>query len=302
MPRRVWQLISTAALSCALLLLCGCEIRMDVHLRADGTGTANVACYLSPSDQAMGVTATDMKQALAEQFEKRPDVKITQGSSSGGTQYVKATVPFSNVQELASTQSGVYEYEKQPNGDKCTFRVLHFSLAGPSMVPVQFELQMPGKILASNADSVHGNVAHWSDAALRRIPTWNASSEGLYAESETTGMFPYPLALLVLASILSIGILLLYLLRSKRLKSARASTGAVAGAKLCPNCGAENRPRAVFCLKCGTRLPEAQSTQTTDDTARPVKSCPSCGARNRSEVNFCTKCGIRFPEVERTTK
>jgi ribosomal protein L40E len=254
MPRRVLQLISTAALLCALLLLCGCEIRMDVHLRADGTGTANVACYLSPSDQAMGATAADIKQALAEQFEKRPDVKITQGSSSGGVQYVKATVPFSNVQELASAQSGVYQYEKQANGDRCTFRILNFSLAG-AMMPVQFELQMPGKILASNADSVHGNVAHWSDAALRRIPTWNASSEGLYAESETTGMFPYPLVLLVLVSMVAIG-LVLYLLRSRRVKSVQAIASSVTSpAKPCPNCGAQNRPQAIFCLKCGTRLP-----------------------------------------------
>ena len=297
-PRQVLQLISTAALSCTLLLLCGCEIRMDVHLRADGTGTAHVACYLSPSDQAMGVTAADIKQALAEQFRKRPDVKITQGSSGGGTQYVKATVPFANVEELASTQSGEYQFEKQAKEDRCTFRILHFSLAGGSMVPVQFDLEMPGKILATNADSVHGNVAHWSDAALRQIPTSNAASQGLYAESEATGMFPYPLVLLVLVSMVAIG-LVLYLLRSRRLKSVQAIASSVTSpAKPCPNCGAQNRPQAVFCLKCGTRLPEARATYTAG-AERPTKLCPDCGAQNRSEVNFCTKCGIRFPEVER---
>jgi hypothetical protein len=218
MSRCASRFISAAALFCALLVLCGCEISMDVRLRADGTGTAAMTCYLSRADQAMGLTAARMKRELLPEHAKElPNVKVevTQGSNED-EEYVRATIPFGDVRELVWANPGDYQYEKQVNAGKCTFRILSFDLhnfAGPA----RLEVHMPGKILASNADFVQDNVARWSDTAIRQIAISN-SSQGLYAQSEAVGKFPYLWVLLILASILFGGILLC-LPRSRRLKS-----------------------------------------------------------------------------------
>jgi class 3 adenylate cyclase/tetratricopeptide (TPR) repeat protein len=44
----------------------------------------------------------------------------------------------------------------------------------------------------------------------------------------------------------------------------------------CADCGAENRPGAKFCVKCGTGL---------------VHACPSCGAPCQQDDAFCAECG-----------
>jgi hypothetical protein len=46
----------------------------------------------------------------------------------------------------------------------------------------------------------------------------------------------------------------------------------------CPACGAETKPNAKFCTKCGAKL--AQEPR-----------CAACGAELRPNAKFCTKCG-----------
>lgn len=50
---------------------------------------------------------------------------------------------------------------------------------------------------------------------------------------------------------------------------------------VCSNCGAENKPGATFCSKCGNSF---GSTTT-------ASFCGNCGARNRLGAAYCHKCG-----------
>lgn len=51
--------------------------------------------------------------------------------------------------------------------------------------------------------------------------------------------------------------------------------------KKCPNCNASLLDDAVFCEKCGNKLPE-------------MKKCPKCGSWMELEDMFCTECGTQF--------
>jgi predicted RNA-binding Zn-ribbon protein involved in translation (DUF1610 family) len=57
---------------------------------------------------------------------------------------------------------------------------------------------------------------------------------------------------------------------------------AKAGAKTCPYCGEENLPEAVWCWKCGKKLPQ-ENVGTI--------YCPYCGARISSTAKYCPECG-----------
>jgi uncharacterized RDD family membrane protein YckC/ribosomal protein L40E len=58
--------------------------------------------------------------------------------------------------------------------------------------------------------------------------------------------------------------------------------------KICSNCGAANAPDAVFCHKCGIKLPE--------NIAADKKTCAGCGAQNALTAEYCFKCGLKLPE------
>lgn len=49
--------------------------------------------------------------------------------------------------------------------------------------------------------------------------------------------------------------------------------------RFCPECGAENGPRAKFCCECGKPLAQAKRT------------CPKCGAEVSKTAKFCGECG-----------
>ncbi len=58
----------------------------------------------------------------------------------------------------------------------------------------------------------------------------------------------------------------------------------IQGVRLCPKCGAEVSPNAVFCSLCGISLPKPYSKP-------PFEICPECGAKVKTGMNFCTSCG-----------
>jgi len=50
----------------------------------------------------------------------------------------------------------------------------------------------------------------------------------------------------------------------------------------CPNCNAQNSPRALFCYNCGKPLPLV---------------CPTCGEVSKPGAKFCSHCGTRLREA-----
>lgn len=57
---------------------------------------------------------------------------------------------------------------------------------------------------------------------------------------------------------------------------ATRSATAAAGVSVCPNCGAENDPHALFCEQCGTKLRE--------------QKCPNCGEPLEDGCDYCEHC------------
>jgi uncharacterized RDD family membrane protein YckC/ribosomal protein L40E len=58
--------------------------------------------------------------------------------------------------------------------------------------------------------------------------------------------------------------------------------------RVCPSCGTVNHPAAVYCAKCGLKLPDA--------ALQNKKICPGCGTANSVDSQYCYKCGLKLPD------
>ena len=72
------------------------------------------------------------------------------------------------------------------------------------------------------------------------------------------------------------------------LSSSAAGSTESAPNRVCPSCGTVNPPTAVYCLKCGTKLP--------DVTLQNKKICAGCGTANSPTSQYCYKCGLQLPD------
>lgn len=66
--------------------------------------------------------------------------------------------------------------------------------------------------------------------------------------------------------------------------------------KVCKTCGKVLRPTDVFCVNCGTRVPQEPVPQPTPKPKadKQVAFCPECGNRIRPKWLFCMECGTRI--------
>ena len=58
--------------------------------------------------------------------------------------------------------------------------------------------------------------------------------------------------------------------------------------KICPACGTVNPPAAVYCFKCGLKLPDA--------AIMDKKICAGCNTPNSATSQYCYKCGLPLPD------
>ena len=64
--------------------------------------------------------------------------------------------------------------------------------------------------------------------------------------------------------------------------------------KTCINCGAVIEPDCLFCVECGTRVPDDEPAAAPEPPA-PVRFCTECGARiTDPAAAFCINCGARM--------
>ncbi|MGN0613509.1 MAG: zinc-ribbon domain-containing protein [Porcipelethomonas sp.] len=65
----------------------------------------------------------------------------------------------------------------------------------------------------------------------------------------------------------------------------------------CPACGEPFKNNAMFCSKCGAKLPEREE-QSTENTAIPenAQKCGKCGNILKKEAIFCNVCGNKLTQ------
>jgi hypothetical protein len=73
---------------------------------------------------------------------------------------------------------------------------------------------------------------------------------------------------------------------------------------VCPNCGNQTGEGAIFCDRCGTRLPQPEAVAPTPAPAPAGGTviCPACGAGNVPGEAFCDFCGSPLAPPVPTTE
>lgn len=66
----------------------------------------------------------------------------------------------------------------------------------------------------------------------------------------------------------------------------------------CPECGTAFKNDAVFCSKCGAKLPEKQKSQPA--VSPQPKKCSNCGNLMDPEAIFCNVCGTKLEDTSDT--
>jgi len=245
------------------LLLVGCmDIQIRLVIRGDGSGIATWNFEILPQAAAFGVTAAKLKaELLKDKNFKRPDAQIVEGRAANGNQTVTATVPFENLSEISSRDFQV-AFAKLPDGNKCSFRLTgNGDLLKAAMVRIRMDVEMPGKIISSNADQITGNVAHF--ATFFR-------PEALYVEAEAS-RFAFGDIRIIAGStaLVALALTVMWAFRRGREKqgipaAAAPIAGGLGGAArtataqpafvYCGECGTQNRSSSRFCRRCGMEL------------------------------------------------
>ena len=70
----------------------------------------------------------------------------------------------------------------------------------------------------------------------------------------------------------------------RRTRNVRRAPGQ--GGLRCPACGNVYQKGDLFCVRCGSGLPEVEEQAEPEELA-----CPSCGASLHEGDRFCAKCG-----------
>jgi uncharacterized OB-fold protein len=77
----------------------------------------------------------------------------------------------------------------------------------------------------------------------------------------------------------------------RRTKSERRTRSQ--GGLSCPSCGNAYQEGDLFCVRCGSSLPEVEVESEPDELV-----CPSCGVSLHAGDQFCAKCGHRVATEE----
>lgn len=243
------------------LLLAGCidiQIRLVVH--ADGSGIVMWDFEIAPETAALGVTAAGLKaELLKDKNFRRPDAQIREGRAANGNQTLMATVPVEDVSQISSSDFRVV-FARLPDGKKCSFNLTSNNDAlKTAMVRIRMDVEMPGKIVSSNADQVTGNVAHF--ATVFR-------PEALYVEAETSSSALGDTRIIAGSGALAVLAFTVFWAwrrrQGKQLTQVAGTPGGVGSAAgtsavepafvYCGDCGAQNRSSSKFCRRCGGGL------------------------------------------------
>lgn len=246
--------IQALAVTLQLAALVGCvDVRLRMSLRGDGSGSAQWRVEIWEATAAAGMTAAALKQKMLEDRSfHRPGVRFTTERTSSGREVLTVTLPFASVAEL-NDQSVEARFDRE--SERCRFN-LRIRENNP-LFPVPAEIEMPGRIVRSNADEVSGRIARFRNA-LR--------PHGVFVESEVE-MVPSVYVFGLAAVVISVATAFALWRRSAKgtslaghpLSVEREKEAAVSGERTtatvyCGYCGTANREAFRFCKRCGAAL------------------------------------------------
>jgi hypothetical protein len=245
------------------LLLVGCmdiQIRLVVH--PDGSGIVTWNFEIPPETAALGITSARLKaELLKDKNFIRPEAQIREGRAPNGNQTLMATVPVQDVSQISSSDFRV-AFARLPDGKKCSFNVTgNNDPLKAATARIRMDVEMPGKIISSNADQVTGNVAHFTTVFR---------PEALYVEAETSRFAFGDIQIIAVSGALAVlASTVVWALRRGREKQLAQVAGAPGGRGVgsgagtpavepafvyCGECGTQNRSSSRFCRRCGGGL------------------------------------------------
>lgn len=245
--------------------------RVKLAFQKDGSGTFTLTVELLKDWAQRGETAEKLRAIWSkEKFFQRPSVVFIQGRVPNGNEYLSAALPFQNLQELTKeisqelNKTGIQvRFEEVPNRSQCLFQIT--GQYDPGMLLFDLEVQMPGKIVEANGDSVEGSVAKWSGLTLYSL--YKNFGKGAYVLSETsalpTGSGP------IVGLISALFAIIVATLIVKRFR--RNPAGGLSPATVAQN--------PEFSLSSHHPMPE-------------IIYCGECGGQNNSTSKYCIRCGV----------
>jgi hypothetical protein len=237
---------------CVVLLLAGCvDVEVKTTIRPDGSGKQ------SWQFTSTALLATRVREQIERNpFFKRTKAKITDEFKEGDY-ILHADLEFSEITDLEDNFRSI-NFEK-----KGIFHTTYvytetwkhsFDQGGlipqqaQGLVPITLKLsvELPGKIVDSNAETVEGSTAQWSMPITDLV-----QSKTFRVVSQRWNLFVLlPVLFLGLAGLAGLGFFVLTALHKPR---SVAVTSASAAAQ-CPSCQSTVPAGSLFCNVCGTRL------------------------------------------------
>lgn len=240
------RVLSAACIFLALFALAGCiDIQIKTIVYPDGSGSQ------SWKFTTTALLANQIKQQLEkDSFFRKLRPKITEEFKEGDY-ILGADIPFKDVTELQNGRH-IFRFEKSGIFKRTYFYTESWEQAvddrgfltqnAGGLVPITLKvsLELPGKIVDSNAEVVEGSIAKWS------LPVTDLfHPKSLWAKSEKWNLlFLAPLVLLSFAGAAAVAFLLTRTLRRKE----------AAAQVRCSNCGGGVPGGSAFCNVCGTKL------------------------------------------------
>ena len=71
--------------------------------------------------------------------------------------------------------------------------------------------------------------------------------------------------------------------RIAEIKSLEKKLAVLRGEKICTACGTKNVSEAVYCNKCGNKLPDAEPAEENENDSDESDSCCGCGCNTQSD-------------------
>ena len=277
MKQKLAVLVTVMAVA---ILLSGCSLVMDVNtsIRKNGSGAVSVV-YGLDEELYNGLASMDDGEDLSE---------FQPIERNGETLYgQEITQEFSSLSELnslmTSEMDGAAESFKLFNSFNATKKGIQGVINNEVLGDEQAEIVSYGIVFTPTISFTFEREVEEANGRIsqdRHTVTYNMLSDSDVNITVKGGVPAILVILLVIAALLAVVFLLI---RGGKKTNPEAVPDAntvqttneepvLSEKVVCPSCGAENEPGAVFCSNCGVKLFTVPPVSTTENTVAPTEN------------------------------